>query len=67
MVAALHSRHGEASAAVLEQSLGAIRSLSFDNAANITKLIEAGACSGESLIKLGAFSCFEINLDFSWL
>ena len=38
--------HGEASAAVAEQGLWAIRNLWYGNAANNTRLGEAGACEG---------------------
>ena len=38
--------HGEASAAVAEQGFGAIVNLSYGNAANNTRLGEAGACEG---------------------
>ena len=45
LVAVLRS-HGEASAAVAEQGLWAIRNLWYGNAANNTRLGEAGACEG---------------------
>ena len=45
LVAVLRS-HGEASAAVAEAGLLAIRNLSCGNAANRTRLREAGACEG---------------------
>ena len=38
--------HGEASAAVAEQGFGALVNLSAVNAANHTRLGEAGACEG---------------------
>ena len=38
--------HGEASAAVAEKGLWALRNLSFCNDANKTRLGEAGACEG---------------------
>ena len=46
MLAAVLRSHGEASAAVAEQGFGAIRNLSCGNAANNTRLGEAGACEG---------------------
>ena len=45
LAAALRS-HGETSTAVAEEGLGAIASLSTGNAANRTRLGEAGACKG---------------------
>ena len=46
MLAAVLRSHGEACAAVAEQGLWAIRNLSAGNAANNTRLGEAGACEG---------------------
>ena len=45
LVVALRS-HGKASAVVAEEGLGAIANLSLGNAANRTRLTEAGACEG---------------------
>ena len=46
MLAAVLRSHGKTSAAVAEQGLWAIRNLSAGNAANNTRLGEAGACEG---------------------
>ena len=45
LVAALRS-HGEASAVVAEKGLWAVAKLCYYNAANTTRLGEAGACEG---------------------
>ena len=49
MLAALRSPHAEASAAVLEYALRAMANLAID-AANRTKLREAGACEGRCCV-----------------
>ena len=46
VTAVLQLPHAEDDVDVVEQALGAIRSLSFDSVANIRALTEAGACAG---------------------
>ena len=51
VVAALESLRAGSSIELVQQALGAIRSLSFDNATNIRALVAAGACTGWLLLR----------------
>ena len=62
VAAALLSSYAESSAEVVEQALGAIRSLSFDNAANIRALSEANACVGRPEFAIFRFLCFHVDI-----
>ena len=57
-MAMLRSQQGHLNAEVVEQFFGVMRSLSFDHAANIRELVEAGACAGGSLQSLTVLTRF---------
>ena len=46
VVAVLQRPNAECSAQMVKQTLGAIRSLTFDHTVNISALSEAGVCTG---------------------
>ena len=61
MAAVLRS-HGESNAAVAEKGFGAILSLSAGNAANDTRLGEAGACEGVWTVLCDVLFCIYMGL-----